>query len=247
MHRLHFAFSWALTRSVIKLMSGQEPIHRPTERHLNNHPKDSSLPDIDTDADQFSQWLQKAQAGDQRAVNSLLSNYRDYLTAIANRQLESAIRPKVAASDLVQQSMLAIQGNLEQFRGATQSEFQAWIRQILANDIRDAQRKYRGAKQRTVAREHRLDDSKLAHPAIPDNQLTPATDARTKEEAELLRRAMSQLPENYQRVLQLRNWDEMKFENIGQELGCSADAARKLWFRAVQKLETELRQSNDRR
>ncbi len=212
--------------------------------HLNDRAKDIKDTDLDGEADdhEFAKLLRDAQAGDKQAANILLVKYRDYLLAIANQELESAIRPKVAASDLVQQSMIAIQGSLEQFRGTTKGEFQAWIKQILSHDLIDVRRKYRGAQQRAVAREQRLDDSRLAQPVLPDNQFTPGTDAQVKEEAELLRQATKRLPEHYQRVLQLRNWEELSFDKIGGELDCSADAARKLWFRAVQRLRQEMQQ-----
>ena len=227
---------------MIKLASDQTITLRLVDGQLNDGTQDFANPGNEQEADiaRFAALLEEAQAGDESALGDLLSHYRDYLTAIANRQLESAIRPKVAASDLVQQSMMAIQGNIENFRGQTPGEFRAWIRQILSNDVRDAQRKYRGAQQRTIAREHRLDDSQLAHPPIRDEQMTPATDARAKEEASVLRKAMSRLPDNYQQVIQMRNWDELDFESIGSQLDCSADAARKLWFRAVQRLKAEL-------
>jgi DNA-directed RNA polymerase specialized sigma24 family protein len=42
-------------------------------------------------------------------------------------------------------------------------------------------------------------------------------------------------------VILWRYQEERTFEEIGQALGCSADAARQLWRRALERLGRELR------
>jgi RNA polymerase sigma factor (sigma-70 family) len=51
---------------------------------------------------------------------------------------------------------------------------------------------------------------------------------------------MARLPEDYRRVLQLRYWSGMTFVDIAPLLGRSPDAVRKLWYRAVERLQSEL-------
>ena len=55
-----------------------------------------------------------------------------------------------------------------------------------------------------------------------------------------LERALGRLPEDYREVLLLRYQGDLSFEEIGRRLGRSANAARKLWLRALHKLEQEL-------
>lgn len=61
-----------------------------------------------------------------------------------------------------------------------------------------------------------------------------------RENAALLADVLHRLPEDYQTVLRLRYWDGLTFTQIGAQLGRSAEAARKLWYRAVVMLQTEL-------
>jgi RNA polymerase sigma-70 factor (ECF subfamily) len=61
-----------------------------------------------------------------------------------------------------------------------------------------------------------------------------------EEEAALLQRALQRLPEDYQQVIRLRNWQLLPFDVIGQQLGRSAEAARKLWARAIEHLQREM-------
>jgi RNA polymerase sigma-70 factor (ECF subfamily) len=60
------------------------------------------------------------------------------------------------------------------------------------------------------------------------------------EEAAALHAAMSRLSEDYREVLHLRNWQQLPFMDIGEKMGRSAEAARKLWSRALVQLQQEL-------
>jgi RNA polymerase sigma-70 factor (ECF subfamily) len=62
----------------------------------------------------------------------------------------------------------------------------------------------------------------------------------SRERAQALQRALSQLPEEYRRVITLRHYEEQSFEEIGKQMERSTDAARKLWARAIERLRQEL-------
>jgi RNA polymerase sigma-70 factor (ECF subfamily) len=62
----------------------------------------------------------------------------------------------------------------------------------------------------------------------------------SQEQAEAVQRALQRLPEEYRQVILLRLQDDRPFEEIGRALGRTANAARKLWERAVERLQQEL-------
>ena len=77
--------------------------------------------------------------------------------------------------------------------------------------------------------------------------MTPATNALSTEEALKLKNAMEELPEDYQQVLRLDSWEQIGFEEIGEQMSRTPDAVRKLWTRAVLKLQDVMkRRENDR-
>lgn len=188
--------------------------------------------------DEFQQLIQHAQLGDPTAVGELLSRYRNYLLLIANEGVNREIQAKVAPSDLVQQTMISAQQNIGQFRGQSEDAFRAWIRQILKNDILDNERKYRKSKRRQVGRENSINDSLYGFPQLAGELRSPSSDAQLREQAVLLQQAISNLPDEYQTVIELRNWQEFSFAEIGKQMDRSEEAARKLWYRAVVKLES---------
>ena len=64
-----------------------------------------------------------------------------------------APRAKAGESDLVQDSLLEGQQDFPAFRGESPDELLAWLKQILAHNLANFRRRYRGAEMRTVRRE----------------------------------------------------------------------------------------------
>ncbi|MEQ1903029.1 MAG: sigma-70 family RNA polymerase sigma factor [Pirellulaceae bacterium] len=191
-------------------------------------------------AEKFFDQVRAARNGDQDALGSLMEEYRDYLAVIAKYEIDRDLQAKMGASDMIQQTMLEAYEHFDQFRGASPEEFKGWLRQILINEFSRARKHYFKAQSRQVAREHRLNDSQIFQPAIPDHLNTPGTDALIREQSRALELAMAQLPENYQQVIRLRDWEDQSFPQIGEQMKISEEAARKLWRRAIVKLESLL-------
>jgi RNA polymerase sigma factor (sigma-70 family) len=73
---------------------------------------------------------------------------------------------------------------------------------------------------------------------------SPSSEAITHEQAERLQRVLERLPADYGRVIRLPNQERRPFGEIGQLRGRSAEAARRLWSRAIEKLQQELEASS---
>src|SRR3954468_19820535 len=86
--------------------------------------------------------------GDPVAQELLVTRYRHWLHLLARLQVESHFRGKFDASDLVQQTLLEACRDLPQFRGQTEAELLAWLRQILTHVLAHEIRRFRGTQQR---------------------------------------------------------------------------------------------------
>lgn len=190
-----------------------------------------------TDLTQLAECLR---AGDCLAFDALVGPLRDYLLLIANEELNPQLQAKLGASDVVQQTLALAHERIGQFRGSTQAEIKAWLKQILRNCLYDAERRYIAGKQRDIHREKTFAAIAPFTDGLVDPATTPRTDALIREEAQQLAEAMAQLPDHYRQAIRLRNWDELSFGEIGERMGVSAEAARKIWFRGISQLQSIL-------
>ena len=74
-----------------------------------------------------------ADAGFDPVVPAALERYRSWLGLLARLQVEPRFRAKFDPSDIVQQTMLEAVRDWPKFRGSTEAELAAWLRQILAH------------------------------------------------------------------------------------------------------------------
>jgi RNA polymerase sigma-70 factor (ECF subfamily) len=183
--------------------------------------------------------LHQARQGERDAVNRIIEGVRDYLLLVANRTVKAELRPKAAPSDLVQEACLDGQSDFAQFSGHTHQEWRAWMRQILLSRISHAERRYLRTAKRDTRREVPLDPNR--HDENSGKEASSRDAAFDQADFDQLKEVLPSLPEDYRRVIQLRNWQRLSFSEIGAQMSRSAEAARKLWGRAVERLSRELR------
>jgi RNA polymerase sigma-70 factor (ECF subfamily) len=194
-------------------------------------------------AGDLGQLLAAARAGSREALGEALQAYRAYLLLIAQQELDPELRAKGSASDLVQETFLDAQRLLGTFEGTADGPWAAWLRELLLNNLADFVRRYRTTAKRRVSREvaQRADESgaERVGEAVADTP-SPSVTAMAAEQTAALEGALDRLPDDYREVLLLRYQGDLSFEEIGRRLKRSANAARKLWLRALRKLEQEL-------
>lgn len=190
----------------------------------------------------FQPTLELAHAGSLDSLGTLLESCRQYLLLIANQEIPTAIVAKVGASDLVQDTLVAAQAKFRQFRGATEAELRAWMRQILLNHLRAALRKYDTAPMRTSRRELSLSDLLPRQTAgLLADTSSPSSRFLRGELEHILYAALARLPDRYRLAIDLRHRQGLPFDEVACHLAISPPAARKLWARAIQRLQKELR------
>jgi RNA polymerase sigma-70 factor, ECF subfamily len=190
--------------------------------------------------------------GDRDALVGVIESCRSYLLLVAERALSPDLRAKEAASDLVQEVMVEAQREAGRWTGRAEAtdDLRAWLRQFLLHKIAHLARRYRATDKRRIAREVPLAtveaDTALAERLVAD-QTSPCGRAAQHEEEAALRTALDRLSERMRRAVLWRHHEDCSFDEIGRRLGCSNVAARKLWLKALQKLQVELKAGGDRR
>jgi RNA polymerase sigma-70 factor (ECF subfamily) len=185
--------------------------------------------------------LPLARAGDADALGELLELHRNYLELLARLQLGRRLQSKVDATDLVQETFLDAHASFAEFRGTTEKELVAWLRQVLAYNLASLLRRYLGTQRRDVDLERQLaqelDQSSLALDAafVAPNS-SPSQEAVRREQAVLLADALGRLPADYREVIILRQLEGLTFPEVAERMNRSLDSVKKLWVRGLTRL-----------
>lgn len=195
----------------------------------------------EADEPNVAELIRRTQEGEADCRERLFALCRSYLGFAARAQVESWLKVKVDASDLVQQTMLEAHRDFDRFQGNSERQLLAWLRKILLHNVADFVRHYRGTAKRGARREVPFrasgDTGPLAgapEPAARDG--TPSQEFVRRDNELRLVAALDRLPPDYQEVILLRNLQRLPFNEVAERMGRSRPAVQMLWKRAIDKL-----------
>src|SRR6516164_9974962 len=163
--------------------------------------------------------LAAARTGSREALGQALQACRGYLLLLAERELDTDLRAKGGASDLVQETFLEAQRDFGRFHGHSVEELRAWLRRLLLNNVANFTRQYRDRAKREVAREVPLEAGGSSHErgaGLAADTTSPSGQAVAREQAKALEQAIERLPPDYRQVLALRHEQKLTFAQIGE-------------------------------
>jgi RNA polymerase sigma-70 factor (ECF subfamily) len=179
-----------------------------------------------------------------------LERFRPYLLLLARLYAGDRHRSKFDASDIVQQTLLEAHRKRDQFRGATEAELAAWLRQVLACELADALRGL-GRAKRDARRERAIEEalgevsSRLEGWPAAD-QSSPSERAVHNEQLVRLAEALLHLPDDQRRAVELKHLQGRSVSEIAAALGKTETAVGGLLRRGMTRLR-ELLNSNESR
>jgi RNA polymerase sigma-70 factor (ECF subfamily) len=174
--------------------------------------------------------IERAKAGDLRARDAVFERYLPRLQRWARGRLPRWARDIADTHDLVQETLLQTFRNIDGFEPRGDLALQAYLRQALANRIRDELRRF---GRRPGAEELRED-----HPGPWESPLDAAIGA---EAAERYERALGRLPDADRELIVARVEMNCTYQEVADALGKpSSEAARKACERALVRLAEEM-------
>jgi RNA polymerase sigma factor (sigma-70 family) len=129
------------------------------------------------------------------------------------------------SEDLVQNTFFRILKYRHLFRG--EGDFKTWMFHIARNVSHDHYRKTKIKMKEAVEKW----ENRLGH------EETQAADMEHADEHQMLSKAMDLLPTDKREILLLSKYQEKKYKEIGEILGCSEGAVKVKVFRALQELK----------
>ena len=189
--------------------------------------------------------LNRAQSGEGEQIGPLLEHYEAYLGLLTRLQISRRLQTKVDGADVVQEVFLQAHRSFSDFRGATEAEFVAWLRTILATRLANIYRRYYGTQRRDVRMEielsEELDRSSRAMAeglVAPDS--TPSAKAVRRERAVLLADAINSLQADHREVITLHHLEDLSLSEVALRMGRTVGSVEKLWIKALSQLRRSL-------
>ena len=174
--------------------------------------------------------LERLRHGDDRALETLLERHLPRLRRWASGRLPRSARDGFDTEDLVQETVIRTLRTLEGFEYRREGALQAYLRQALANGIRD---RIRRARRRPQAAS--LDER------TPADGLSPLEEAIGREAAERYDAALGELSDADREAIVGRLELGYDYEELATALDKpSGDAARVAVRRAVLRLAAKL-------
>ena len=176
-----------------------------------------------------------------------LAPFRGYLLLLARLHWNPRLAGKLDPSDVVQQTLVQAWKGLSDFRGQTEAEMRAWLRQILARQLANLARDF-GRENRDIRREISLDapaggvdDSSARLEAwLGDDQSSPSQRADRNEHLRRLADALAGLPEPQQEAVTLHHLHGLPVNDIALRLQRSPAAVAGLLKRGLRALRIAL-------
>ena len=169
-----------------------------------------------------------------------LEYFREYLRVLARLHIDPRLRGKLDPSDVAQETLLRAHERRDQFRGTTDAELAAWLRQILANQLAEALRRYtRQARDVNLERplEAAVEESSTRlEQWLASEQAEPGRRVLRDEQLLRLGEALAGLPEDQRTAVELRYLRDEPVGRIAELLGRSEASVSGLLRRGLARL-----------
>ncbi|MCH8567514.1 MAG: sigma-70 family RNA polymerase sigma factor [Balneolales bacterium] len=178
------------------------------------------------------QLMQLFQSGREDAYTELCNRYRNRLYHFMLRFTHN----HEDTEDLIQETFLRVYRSRNAYREV--ARFSTWLYTIASNLMRTEFKK-KSRMQTFSISEPTTEESGYVYD-LPDPALNPAENTQTELMLSLLRRAVSELPEDYKLLIQLREYRDLTYEEISVAVNLPMGTVKSRLNRGRAKLQETL-------
>ena len=180
--------------------------------------------------------VQRAVNGDQKAYAELMSRYRDAIYFM----LLKMVNNQDDADDLTIEAFGKAFKNIHQY--APNFAFSTWLFKIATNNCIDFIRKRRGGQ--TISIDNIPGGRDEAPIRIHDDELDPEESLINQQKIKLMRDVVQKLKPRYRKLVELRYFQELSYEEISEQLELPIGTVKAQLFRARELLYNILKSSS---
>jgi RNA polymerase sigma-70 factor, ECF subfamily len=179
-----------------------------------------------------SALVQRAKAGDKGAFDLLVRKYQHRIAAVVSR----FVRDYAECQDVVQDSFIRAYKSLSGFRG--DSQFYTWMYRIAVNTAKN----HLASQKRRPSADVELEDAEHIDGGVYiQNNDTPEHELLREEIAQVVSKALDQLPAEIRQAITLREMEGLSYEEIAEVMNSPVGTVRSRIFRAREAIDVRLR------
>jgi RNA polymerase sigma-70 factor (ECF subfamily) len=172
--------------------------------------------------------VRKVLAGDVNAFEQLVVENQKSVYNLALKIMKN----ESDALDVSQDVFLKAYTNLENFRG--DSRFSVWLYRLAYNACIDASRKSKTGMNISLTVQD--EDSESAELDLADTKPLPEEETERRETQREVQAAIQELPEDQRKIIVMREFSDMAYEDIAASLGISVGTVKSRLSRARKNL-----------
>jgi len=202
---------------------------------------------MENNSEQTVNLIERARNGDKQALNDLLSLHRDRLRRMIDMRLDSRLRGRLDASDVLQDAYLDVAKRLDEYLSDPKIPLFLWLRLVVGDRLMKVHRHHLGAQMRDAGLEVSIycggfpaASSEALAAQLMGKHTSPTQAAVRIERMLRLQEALNTVDVMDREVLSLRHFEELTFAETAQMLGIEESAATKRYFRALKRLKAVL-------
>jgi RNA polymerase sigma-70 factor (ECF subfamily) len=191
--------------------------------------------------------VEQLRGGGRTALAALFDGYRDRLRRMVELRMDARLRPRIDASDVLQEAYLDVAGDLDAYLADPKLPPLLWLRLHVGRRLTNLHRQHLGTRMRdagleiSLYREPLPEASSAALASMLLGRLTSPTEAAQRAERLLrVQEALNSLDPIDREVLALRQVEQLGRTETAQVLGISQEAGAKRYFRALKRLKDVL-------
>ena len=178
--------------------------------------------------------VERAQQGDHKAFELLVSKYQRRLT----RLLARFVKDEHEVNDVTQEALIKAYRALPNFRG--ESAFYTWLYRIGINTAKNFLAT--NGKKMVISADVANEEGEMfdLSDQLADDH-TPEAEMMNREILQTVEAAVAKLPEDLRRAITLREMEGLSYEEIAQIMDCPIGTVRSRIFRAREVIAKDLR------
>jgi RNA polymerase sigma-70 factor (ECF subfamily) len=187
--------------------------------------------------------VDRLRAGDPDALAELFQRHRDRLRRMVELRIDSRLRGRIDASDVLQDGFLELSRRLEGYLSEPKLPVFLWLRMVVSDRLAMVHRHHLGTQMRDAAQEislHRDPLPQASSAALVSMLLgrltSPSSAAVRAEQILQVQNAVNALEPLDREIVALRHFEQLTRHETAELLGISEEAGAKRYIRALKKL-----------